>query len=237
VASALSGGAAPLLLVRDLFKARDDRPVLRGLSFTLGAGEMLGIAGENGAGKTTLISILCGAMAPDAGELVIDGAVHARLAPLQARGLGIAAVHQDLMLARNLTAAANIFMGQELRKSGPLGLLSVLDEPAMEEAARAQLDDLGMVLSAEQWHVPVRDLSGGQRQAVALARALRMQPRLLLLDEPIAALDIGKRMLLARRLRALTAQGAAVLVTAHDPEDLDGLAGRVLHLRSGRFVG
>jgi simple sugar transport system ATP-binding protein len=231
-----AAGAPPLLLVRDLFKTRDDRPVLRGISFALAGGEMLGIAGENGAGKTTLIKILCGAAAPDSGELVLDGAIYPRLAPMQARDLGIATVHQDLMLARNLTAAANIFMGQELRRAGPLGLLSVLDEPAMEEAAREQLAELGMTLADEQWRVPVRDLSGGQRQAVALARAIRMNPRILLLDEPIAALDVGKRALLSRRLRSLADEGAAILVTAHDPDDLDGLADRVLHLRSGRFV-
>lgn len=211
--------------------------MLRGISFALGGGEMLGIAGENGAGKSTLISILCGALTPDAGEIVLDGEVYARLEPVQARELGIATVHQDLMLARNLTATANIFMGQELRRSGALGLLSVLDEPAMEAAARAQLAELGIELAAEQWRLPVRDLSGGQRQAVALARALRMNPRILLLDEPIAALDVGKRALLARRLRRLAAEGAAILVTAHDPDDLTGLADRVLHLRSGRFVG
>jgi ABC-type sulfate/molybdate transport systems ATPase subunit len=94
-----------------------------------------------------------------------------------------------------------------------------------------------MELTHEQWRLPVRDLSGGQRQAVALARALRMRPRVLLLDEPIAALDVGKRMLLSRRLRALAQEGAAILVTAHDPDDLEGLADRVLQLRSGRFVG
>lgn len=228
---------APLLIVRDLAKEIDDRPILRGLSFTLGAGEMLGIAGENGAGKTTLIKLLCGAMKPDAGEIVLDGSVHRQLEPMQARELGIATVHQDLMLARNLPAAANIFMGQELRRSGALGLLAVLDEPAMAEAAREALAEVGMTLSEEQWRRPVRELSGGQRQAVALARALRMQPRLLLLDEPIAALDVGKRAVLARRLRRLAEAGAGILVTAHDPEDLDGLAGRVLQLRSGRFVG
>jgi ABC-type sugar transport system ATPase subunit len=211
--------------------------VLRGVSFTLAGGEMLGIAGENGAGKTTLVKLLCGAMKPDAGEIVLDGTAYRRLEPMQARDLGIATVHQDLMLARNLSAAANIFMGQELRRSGALGLLAVLDEPAMAAAAREALAEVGMSLSAQQWRRPVRDLSGGQRQAVALARALRMAPRILLLDEPVAALDVGKRAILARRLRRLAGEGAAVLVTAHDPDDLGGLAERVLLLRSGRFVG
>jgi ABC-type sugar transport system ATPase subunit len=229
--------AASLLAGRGLVKSFDDRPALRGITFDLLAGEVLGVVGENGAGKSTLLGILSGALAPDAGEIFVGARGFPRLAPRTASELGIATVHQDLMLARNLDAAANIFMGREVRRTGTLGRLGVLDELSMAEQAHAALAAIGVELSVEERRLPVRSLSGGQRQAVAIARALRLRPRILLLDEPIAALDVGKRRLLAAQLRTVTAAGGAVLVTLHDPDDLEGLADRAFTLRSGRIVG
>jgi ABC-type sugar transport system ATPase subunit len=140
------------------------------------------------------------------------------------------------MLARNLGAVANIFMGRELRRTDALGRLGILDERTMQEEARTVMASLGFALSRAEWEQPVRRLSGGQRQAVAIARALRLKPRILLLDEPSVALDIGKRGKLGQTLRSLAAAGGAVIVTAHDPEDLEGLADRAITLRSGRIA-
>ncbi len=232
-----AGGRACLMAARGLAKSFAGRPALRDATFELRPGEVLGIVGDNGAGKSTLVRILCGATAPDGGEIVVGGRAFGRLDARAAAALGIAAVHQDLMLAHNLDAAANIFMGREIRRRGALGRLGVLDDAAMAAQARRALAELGVSLGDAEWALPVRMLSGGQRQAVAVARALRLQPRLILLDEPMSALDPGRRRSLARALRALVQAGPAALVTAHDPDDLAGLADRSLTLRSGRIVG
>ncbi|MYB19798.1 MAG: sugar ABC transporter ATP-binding protein [Holophagales bacterium] len=197
----------------------------------LGAGEVVGLMGDNGAGKSTLLKIVAGNFAPTSGRVLWDAA-EVDLSPLSARELGIEAVYQDLALCDNLSAAANVFLGRELSRR-VLGVLPVLDHAAMRRKAAELFAQLGSDTRADDL---VRQMSGGQRQAVAIARALLSAPRLMLLDEPTAAISVRQIAEVLDLIRGLRAQGVGILLISHRMSDVFAVAERVVVLRRGRKV-
>ncbi len=199
-------------------------------SLALHAGEVVGLLGHNGAGKSTLMKVLSGAHRADAGEIRIDGRPVAIASPRDARDLGIETLYQNLALAENLDAVANVFLGRELTTR-----FGWLDERAMEGAAREVLARVNPRFTATD--EPVRRLSGGERQAIAIARALQFDARVLIMDEPTAALGPEETALVADVIRRLAAQGVGMFLVSHDLHDVFDLADRVAVMRGGRVVG
>jgi len=199
------------------------------VSASLHAGEVLALVGHNGAGKSTLMQLLAGALAPDAGEIRVDGRAVRLRTPRTAQRLGIAALYQDLALADNLSAAANVFLGHELCTRW-----GTLDDARMERAARASIERLEP--GFDRVRTPVGSLSGGERQLVAIARALALEARVLLMDEPTAALGPEEAARVAALVRRLKHDGLAVLLVSHDLAGVFELADRVAVMRGGRLV-
>ena len=180
-------------------------------------GEVVGIAGDNGAGKSTLMKIVAGAIRPTSGTLVCDGDPVREFSPLHARGHGIDMVYQDLSLCDNLSVAENVFLGRELRRRSRLGVV-MIDSRGMARRADALLQRLGLELNSVL--EPVSTLSGGQRQAVAISRALAFDPKMVILDEPTAALSVTAAKPLLEMIRGLPDQGASVMLVSHRLSDL-----------------
>ena len=191
--------------------------------------EVVAVVGENGAGKSTLVGVMSGLIAPDAGEVVVDGREVQLGSPGRARALGIATVFQDLALCEDLDVVENLFLGQEIRR-GP-----VLDEVAMEADAWRLLAQLAVRLP--EVRAPVATLSGGQRQAVAIARALLGSPRVLVLDEPTASLGVTQTAEVLRLIEQVRDSGYGVVLVSHNLTDVQAVADRVVVLRRGRLGG
>ena len=208
---------------------------LAGTDFDLYPGEILAVIGDNGAGKSTLIKALSGAIHPDEGEIRLDGEpVHFRT-PLDARRAGIETVYQDLAVAPALDIASNVFLGRERRRRGPLGLaLRMLDKKGMRREAARQLSELQIgIRSIGQ---AVEELSGGQRQGVAVARAAAWGRRLVIMDEPTAALGVKETAQVLELIRRVRARGLPVILISHDMPHVFELADRVHIMRLGRRV-
>ena len=201
------------------------------IDLELGASEVVGLMGDNGAGKSTLLKIVAGNFAPTSGVVLWDG-VEADLTPLSARELGIEAVYQDLALCDNLSATANVFLGRELRRR-LFGVLPVLDPAAMRRKSAELFAELGSDTRADDL---VRQMSGGQRQAVAIARARLSSPRLVLLDEPTAAISVRQIAEVLELIRGLKEQGVGILLISHRMSDVFAVADRIVVLRRGRKV-
>ncbi len=197
----------------------------------VGAGEVAGLMGDNGAGKSTLLKIVAGNFAPTSGRVLWGGA-DVDLSPLSARELGIEAVYQDLALCDNLSAAANVFLGRELSRR-LFGILPVLDHAAMRRRSAELFEELGSDTRADDL---VRRMSGGQRQAVAIARARLSSPRLMLLDEPTAAISVRQIAEVLELIRGLKEQGVGILLVSHRMSDVFAVADRIVVLRRGRKV-
>ena len=197
----------------------------------LAPGEVVGLMGDNGAGKSTLLKIVAGNFAPTSGRVVWDGG-EVELSPLSARELGIEAVYQDLALCDNLSAAANVFLGRELSRR-LLGVLPVLDHAAMRRRSAELFAELGSDTRADDL---VRRMSGGQRQAVAIARARLSSPRLMLLDEPTAAISVRQIAEVLELIRGLKERGVGILLISHRMSDVFAVADRIVVLRRGRKV-
>jgi len=227
--------AAPILEARGLVKRYGHVVALRGADLELYPNEILAIIGDNGAGKSTLIKALSGALQPDEGEIRLDGeSVHFRT-PRDARGAGIETVYQDLAVAPALDIAANIFLGREARRRGVLGrILRMLDQGAMRREATRHFAELKIgVQSIAQ---PVEDLSGGQRQGVAVARAAAWARRLVIMDEPTAALGVKETGQVLDLIRRVRERGLPVILISHDMPNVFELADRIQIMRLGRRV-
>jgi fructose transport system ATP-binding protein len=223
----------PILEARGLVKRYGHVHALRGADLELFPNEILAIIGDNGAGKSSLIRALSGALQPDEGEIRLDGErVHFR-SPRDARAAGIETVYQDLAVAPALDIAANIFLGRERRRAGPLGTVArMLDKPAMRREAVRHFSELKIgVQSITQ---PVEDLSGGQRQGVAVARAAAWARRLVIMDEPTAALGVKETGQVVDLIRRVRDRGLPVILISHDMTHVFELADRIQIMRLGR---
>ncbi len=206
---------------------------LRGVDLLLHHNEVLGLVGDNAAGKSTLMKVLSGAYKPDDGEILIEGKKVHMTDPLDARRLGIEMVYQDLALANNLDVTSNVFLGRET-VSTRLGPFSLLDSRRMEQEAKRLLDRLKIDISSVR--LPVERLSGGQRQAVAIARATAFNSKVIIMDEPTAALSVAAISKVLDLVRELKAQGASIIIISHRLEDIYSVSDRMVVLRQGRKV-
>jgi simple sugar transport system ATP-binding protein len=205
---------------------------LKDVSLAVGPGEVVGLMGDNGAGKSTLVKMIAGNFPPSAGEIRIDGRVMHFHNPVDARGKGIEIVYQDLALCDNLTAASNVFLGRELKRR-VAGALRVLDHRAMNDRAGALFAELK---SETRPRDLVRSMSGGQRQAVAIARTRLSEPRIVLMDEPTAAISVRQVAEVLRLIKHLRDQGIAVVLISHRMPDVFAVCDRIAVLRRGRKV-
>ena len=226
----MSGAEA--ISAQNLVKRFGKLTALAGVSVRLMRGETLGILGDNGAGKSTLIKCLTGFHQPDAGEIAVDGRP-ARLGSVdEARALGIECVYQDLALVNELSVYHNLFLNRELLRPGPFRLL---DHRAMRQRAAAALAEIGVDVPSVE--VEVGALSGGQRQAIAVARAVYSKARILLLDEPLAAMGAREALLIIRLIERLKARGdIAVAMIAHNYAQTLEICDRVILMQHGRIT-
>ena len=208
---------------------------LKGVDFHVRSGEIVGLIGDNGAGKSTLIKILAGVHTLDRGKILFEGKeVHIR-SPRDAKALGIETVYQELALVDNLDVAANIFLGREPARVGGRSWLAILHRRRMEEESRALLSrlrvDVGPIESR------VGELSGGQRQAVAISRALYTEPKLVIMDEPTAALAVQEARKVLDLIKGLKERNIAVVFISHTLQEVFSVADRIVVLRKGEKVG
>lgn len=233
-ASEVRAPAGALLAVRDIQKSYGGLRAIDDVSLDIERGEIVALVGDNGAGKSTLIKMICGALRPDGGEILIDGEPVEFRSPREANEVGIETVHQSLGLVDTLTVPENVFLGRE-KTTRFLGLFRQLDIATMRAETRKLLERFG--ISVPALNEPVHRLSGGQRQTIAISRLLLSEPSLLIMDEPMAALgvDEGRRVLdLVENLRG---QGIAVLMISHNLEHVFRIADRIAVLKNGRLVG
>jgi ABC-type sugar transport system ATPase subunit len=223
----------PLLRLAGIAKSYGAVAALSGVDLDIRAGEVVAICGDNGAGKSTLIRIVSGAHEPDAGTIELAGRKIVFASPLQALTAGIATIYQDLALAPRLPIWQNVFIGAELTRRVAPGL-TVLDKRRMRDAARVYLARLKVDIPDTDR--PVELLSGGQRQAVAIARALRWEARLVIMDEPTAALGVAEGRQVLELVRELQRGGTTVLLISHNMADIVAVATRVAVLKAGRKI-
>ena len=221
----------PLLEARGVTRRFGHVQALRGAAFTAYAGEVVALIGDNGAGKSTLVKALAGALRPDSGEILLDGRPVHLADPVAAQRSGIETVYQDLALAHDLDAAANLFLGRELTR---FPFLNLLDRAAMRLRATEAFEELGIRLP--DMSAPVRQLSGGQRQCVAVARAVAWASRIVFMDEPTAALGVVQRGQVLDLIRRVRDRGVTVVLISHNMPEVLAVADRVEVLRLGRRV-
>ncbi|HET6381373.1 MAG TPA: ATP-binding cassette domain-containing protein [candidate division Zixibacteria bacterium] len=233
-AQAVTGEAAPaqprLVEMRDIRVAFGGVHAVDGVSIDLHAGEVMGLVGGNGAGKSTLMKVLSGAHPADAGEIFINGRPAHIQNPRDAKAYGIETIYQTLALADNLDAPANVFLGREL--THPIGSL---DDGAMEDATRKVMGRLNP--NFRDFKKPVMALSGGQRQSVAIARAVQFNARILIMDEPTAALGPAETAQVRSLIRQLKEEGIGIFLISHDIHDVYDLSDRISVMYQGRIVG
>ena len=230
-----AGAPQPILEARGLVKKYGQVVALNGADFQLLPGEILAIIGDNGAGKSTLIKALSGALQPDEGEIRLEGdRVHFR-SPLDARKAGIETVYQELAVAPALDIASNIFLGREARRRGPLGrVLRLLDKRAMRREAARHFAELQ--IGVQSIGQAVENLSGGQRQGVAVARAATWARRVVIMDEPTAALGVRESGMVLELIKEVRSHGLAVIMISHNLPEVFAVADRITVLRLGRTI-
>jgi simple sugar transport system ATP-binding protein len=224
----------PLLEVRNLSKNFGPVQALNDLSMMVRAGEVVALAGDNGAGKTTLIKAISGVYQPSSGEILLKSKPVSFASPQEARDQGIETIYQDLALADNLTIGANIFLGREPMRL-KFGFLPVLDRAKMAEVAKSTMALLDFHVS--RMDAPVSNFSGGQRQAVAIGRAVYWNAQILIMDEPTAALGVPEQRKVIQLIHQLKAQGRGVIFISHNLQDIFAVADRIVVLRRGVQAG
>jgi fructose transport system ATP-binding protein len=224
----------PLLTARGLVKRYGRVTALDAADFDLYPGEILAVIGDNGAGKSSLIKALSGAITPDEGEIRLDGKPVAFRSPMEARDAGIETVYQNLALSPALSIADNMFLGREIRRPGPLGKwLRMLDRPAMEKRARAMLSELGLI-TIQNIGQAVETLSGGQRQGVAVARAAAFGSKVVIMDEPTAALGVKESRRVLELILDVKKRGLPIVLISHNMPHVFEVADRIHIHRLGR---
>ncbi|MGN7969145.1 ATP-binding cassette domain-containing protein [Microbacterium sp. 22296] len=227
----------PVLSATRLVKTYGHVVGLDGVSLDLYAGEVLAIIGDNGAGKTTLIKCLTGAEIPDGGELRLDGQPVTFRRPQDAREAGIETVYQSLAVSPALDVAANMYLGREIRRPGPLGsVFRMLDTKTMRKNARDELTRLG-ISTLQDVTVAIENLSGGQRQAVAVARAAAFGSKVVVLDEPTAALGVRESNQVLELIKRLRDNGVPVILISHNMPHVFEVADRIHIQRLGKRAG
>ncbi|MGI9500118.1 MAG: ATP-binding cassette domain-containing protein [Geminicoccaceae bacterium] len=219
-----------LLELDDIRKNFGTVEALRGVTFTIEAGSVVGLVGDNGAGKSTLMKCITGIYCADAGTIRFEGSAVGQADPGEIRRLGIEMIYQDLALARQQDVAANIFLGREPTK-GPFG---AIDKARIEAEAEAMIKRLGARIPSVRYQVG--QLSGGQQQSVAIARALTFEPKLVIMDEPTAALAVREVDHVLDLIRELKRQAIAVILISHRLTDVFAVSNRIIALRQGRVI-
>ena len=224
----------PILKARNLVKRYGRVTALDHCDFDLMPGEILGVIGDNGAGKSTLIKALCGAVIPDQGDVFLDGEKVSFASPIQARDQGIETVYQTLAMSPALSIADNMFMGRELRKPGIMGkVFGQLDKRKMQNFAREKLSELGL-MTIQNINQAVETLSGGQRQGVAVARAAAFGSKVIILDEPTAALGVKESRRVLDLIQDVKARGIPIILISHNMPHVFEVCDRIHIHRLGK---
>jgi len=226
----------PVLQARGLVKRYGRVVALDNADFDLMPGEILAVIGDNGAGKSTLIKALCGAIAPDEGEIRLEGRPVSFSSPMQARDAGIETVYQNLALSPALSISDNMFLGREIRKKGPLGsVFRMLDRKTMEKKARDMLSELGL-MTIQNITQAVETLSGGQRQGVAVARAAAFGSKVVIMDEPTAALGVKESRKVLELILDVRRRGLPIVLISHNMPHVFEVADRIHIHRLGKRI-
>ena len=217
----------PILAAKNLSKKYGKVVALENANLELYPGEVSGVIGDNGAGKSTLIKVLCGAVTPDSGEILLDGQPVSFTSPIEARTLGIETVYQNLALSPALSITDNMFLGREIRQKGFMGkFLRFLDKKAMADEARKRLSELGL-LTIQNINQLIETLSGGQRQGVAVARATSFGTKLVIMDEPTAALGVKESRRVLELIGEVRARGIPIILISHNMPHVFEVADRI----------
>jgi len=224
----------PIVEMRGISKYYGGVAALEGVDFSIARGEVVALLGDNGAGKSTLIKILAGAVRADGGEIRVGGKLAAITSPARAKEMGIETVYQDLALCDNVDVATNIFLGRELKKSYLGGCLRLFDRQKMLAETRELLHELK--INIPDVRVQVRDFSGGQRQTIAIAKAVFADAKLIIMDEPTAALGVAQQEQVLRLIENLRIRGEAIILISHNMRDVMRVADRVVILKTGKLV-
>lgn len=227
-------GQAPILELRGISKRFGAVQALNGVDFEVYLNEVVGLVGDNGAGKSTLVKIISGAYRPDSGQYIFDGREVSVTSPRDATDLGIETVYQDLALCDNLDVVANLYLGREETTTVIPGVVMPIAELAMEQRTVQLLADLHVSLPSARREVAM--LSGGQRQSVAVSRAVMWDSKVVLLDEPTAALGVEQTVQVKTLIRRLRERGLGVVVISHNLADMFDISDRIIVLRLGQRV-
>jgi fructose transport system ATP-binding protein len=225
----------PLLSARKLTKRYGTIVAADGMDLEIDHGEIVAIVGDNGAGKSTIAKMISGAVVPDDGEIRVEGEVATIRNPIEARSRGIETIYQDLAMAPNLDVVTNLYLGRERRRTGPLALLGMIDRRRMRKEASSHLADLRIDIP-RLTGAPVESLSGGQRQSVAIARALVWASKLVIMDEPTAALGVEQSAAVLEIVKEIRERGISVVIISHILPHVLELADRLVVMRHGRKV-
>ena len=205
------------------------------VSLDVNIGEVVGLVGDNGAGKSTLIKMVAGVYQPDGGDVIFDGKKVVLSGPREARDMGIETIYQDLALAENLDVGSNIFLGREIKRPYLGGLVSTLDRSKMRSESASTLDRLDIQIPSLTQQI--RNLSGGQRQSVAIARTIYWNAKMVIMDEPTAALGVSEQRKVLTLVRTLCDQGVPVIIISHNMQDVFAVSDRIVVMRRGKKVG